>query len=266
MTAVIRSPGLRTDTGLRRRMIGAPTLSVLAAVCALQGGGLAEAASLPGDSWASIAKLPDMNGIYEITRAGGSGRRPAPAVLSPKADQQQKAYKDAQAKGIVQDRPTANCLPPGMPAIMSQPYPIQILLTPGEVTLIQEAYTQVRHIHTDGRALPADPDLTFNGTSIGRWDGDSLVIETVGFVPEASLVDGVLHSANERIQERLRLVDPDTLEITTQIEDPGVLAQPWTYTTRYARHRDWSIAEYVCEQNNRNSVDETGKAGIRLGD
>ena len=125
---------------------------------------------------------------------------------------------------------------------------------------------QVRHVHTGGRALPADPDLTFNGTSVGHWEGDTLVVDTVGLAPEASLGDGVTHSDKERIRERFRLVSPDMLEIVTRVEDPAVLTQPWVFSTRYARHRDWSLAEYICEQNNRNGVDETGKANIRLGD
>ena len=82
----------------------------------------------------------------------------------------------------------ANCLPPGMPGIMGQPYPMEFLMTPGQVTIVIEAYNQIRHIYTDGRPLPADPDPTFYGTSVGHWEGDTLVAETVGFaqVPRGS--------------------------------------------------------------------------------
>jgi hypothetical protein len=62
-----------------------------------------------------------------------------------------------------------------MPGIMGQPYPMEFLLTPGKVTIVIEAYTQVRHIYTDGRALPEEPEPKFFGTSIGRWEGDTLV-------------------------------------------------------------------------------------------
>jgi len=169
------------------------------------------------------------------------------------------AYK---AKGN-QDTDAANCLPPGMPGVMTQPYPIQILVTPGEVTIIQEAYMQVRHVHTDGRDHPADPDLTFNGDSIGHWEGDTLVVDTVGLAPQAVLQQGVTHSKNEHIVERYRLSEPNMLEVKTRIEDPGVLAKPWDTTAQYARHPEYSLAEYICEQNNRNSF-ENGKAGINL--
>ena len=227
--------------------------------------GAAPAPGNQGKTWADIAKLPQINGVYETARMsqGTAGNRPpvrnAPPEFTPKAQAELAAYK---AKGN-QDTDAANCLPPGMPAIMTQPYPIQVLVTPGEITIIQEAYMQVRHVHTDGRDHPADPDLTFNGDSIGHWEGDTLVVDTVGLAPQAVLQQGVTHTKNEHIVERYRLSDPNMLEVKTRIEDPGVLAKPWETTGLYARHADYSLAEYICEQNNRNSF-ENGKAGINL--
>ena len=151
-----------------------------------------------------------------------------------------------------------------MPGIMGQPYPMEFLLTPGQVTIVIEAYTQVRHIYTDGRPLPQDPDLTFHGTSVGRWEGDALVVDTVGFSPLTQLDRGVPHGDKMRIRERFRLTDPDTMSIETTVVDPDVLAAPFISTRMLKRHRNWTIAEYVCEENNRNSVDASGKAGINL--
>ena len=170
-----------------------------------------------------------------------------------------------QAKvGASQDSPQANCLPPGMPGIMGQPYPMEFLLTPGKVTIVIEAYQQVRHIYTDGRALPEDPDLKFHGTSIGRWDGDALVVDTVGFSPLTEISRFVPFSAKARIVERFRLTDADTMSIETTITDPEMLAAPMVSTRSLRRHRNWTTAEYICEENNRNSVDPGGKAGIDL--
>jgi hypothetical protein len=72
------------------------------------------------------------------------------------------------------------------------------------------------------------------------------------------------HSAQMRIVERMRLSAPDTLEIVTTVTDSEALAKPWTSTRRYGRHRDWTLAEYVCQQNNRNFTTGDGKAGINL--
>jgi hypothetical protein len=218
------------------------------------------AAPTPAD-WAAIAGLPDLTGVWEIARGGGGGRgRGGGPALAPEAAARQQAF----LAGAPEDSQTANCLPPGMPGIMGQPYPMEFLVTPGKVTIVIEAYTQVRHIYTDGRPLPDDPDSEFHGTSVGRWEGDTLIVETIGFSPLTEIARGLPHSGRMRIVERFRLTGPDTMAIETTIVDPGVLTAPFTSTRTLARHRDWTIAEYICEENNRNFVDERGKAGITL--
>jgi len=155
--------------------------------------------------WAALAKLPDFNGVWERAGVGGSGN-PAfgTAPAAPRGNQppggnrgaapqrgargdggggaaaggrggapsftpQYEAMRAAAARSPQpEDNNTANCLPPGMPGIMTQPYPMEFLMTPGKVTIIIEAYTQVRHIYTDGRPLPKEPDPKFFKTSIGR--------------------------------------------------------------------------------------------------
>ncbi len=216
------------------------------------------------ETWAAIGKLPDWSGVWEITRTPGGGRPEEPQFTSEYAAKFE-AYQAEQAKGGHQDNPTANCLPPGMPQIMNQPYPMEFLFTPGKITVVIEAYSQMRRIFTDGRKHPDDPDPTFNGHSIGRWEGDTLVVDTLGFVPDTPLsVGGMQHSDKMRIEERMRITAPDRLEIRTTVHDPVALTKPWTTTKTLARHRDWDIAEYVCEQNNRNFVTDEGKAGIIL--
>jgi hypothetical protein len=236
--------------------------------------------------WAAMAKLPDFNGVWEAGLGGGGGGRaaaapaagrgaPAPAgrgggrgggrgagpALTPEYAAKAQATQSNQRP---EDNETANCLPPGVPAIMTQPYPMEFLLTPGQMTIVIEAYTQVRHIYTDGRPLPADPDPLFNGTSVGHWEGGTLVAETVGL---AQVPRGLTfpYSDKLRIVERFTLTDPDTMSIETTIIDPEALTMPYSMGTRtLKRHRNWTIAEYICEENNRNFVDAEGKAGIKL--
>ena len=217
-----------------------------------------------GDSWESIAKLPDWSGIWEV---GGGGPRGAgePPQFTPAYAAKLKDYQDKQKSGEIEDGPSANCVPNGMPSIMSQPYPLEILLTPGKITMVIEAYSQWRQIFTDGRAHPEDPDLTWNGHSTGRWEGDALVVDTVGFATDTSLGNaGMRHSDKMHIVERVRLSAPDVLTIETTITDPEALTKAWTSTRNYGRHRDWTLAEYVCQQNNRNFTTEDGKAGVNL--
>jgi hypothetical protein len=220
-----------------------------------------------GRTWAEVAKLPDFTtGIWETEMSPVNFRPSEPPSLTQDYAAKLQAYQDAQKAGAAQETPDANCVPPGMPGIMNQPYPMQIFFGPGQVSVQLEAYMQMRHIYTDGRPLPDDPDLTFNGTSVGHWEGDTLVVDSVGFVPGTplGLSWGVHHSTKMHITERMKLSDPNTLVIATTVDDPLALTKPWTASRTFKRHRDWTIAEYVCEQNNRNSADVTGKAGIDL--
>ena len=242
--------------------------------------------------WAALAKLPDFNGVWEVrmgpppraanappppppppppspTAAGAAAGTPnaQPAFLraaAPKLTPAYEARRKALAASGAEDSLMANCVPPGMPGIMGQPYPLEFLLTPGKVTIVTEAFMQVRHIYTDGRPLPADPDPTFNGTSIGHWEGDTLIVETVGLSEEIHLASDIEHGPNTRIVERFRLTDPNTMVIERTVTDPDALAEPWKNTLTVMRHREYTTAEYICQQNNRNFLTPEGKAGITL--
>ncbi len=224
------------------------------------------------NDWAALAKLPDFTGVWEVVMGAGPVTRiinpaigvpplrPTPLSLTP----EYAAKRQALTANAEQDNPSANCLPPGMPGIMAQPYPMEFLLTPGQVTIVIEAYSEVRHIYTDGRPLPDDPDPNFFGTSVGHWEGGTLVVQSMGFSTQTEIEPHVPHSDKMRILEKFRLLDPDTMSIETTITDPEALTAPYITNRILKRHRSWTIAEYICEQNNRNYVDKNGKAGINL--
>ncbi|HVB87092.1 MAG TPA: hypothetical protein VNK23_10570 [Candidatus Dormibacteraeota bacterium] len=232
--------------------------------------------------WAALAQLPDFTGVWE-SPLGGEGEslvvKPGEKVKAPTITRSSKfpvfhgppplpltpawAAKVADLKAHAgEDTSAANCLPPGMPEIMGQPYPYEFLMTPGQVTIVGEAYMIVRHIYTDGRPLPKDPDPTFFGSSVGHWEGKTLVVDSVGFSPATTIDMITPHSDKMRIVERFKLLDPDTMQITTTVIDPIALTHPYTTTRILKRHRDWTIDEYICEQNNRNSTTSTGKAEV----
>ena len=218
-------------------------------------------APTPAD-WAALAKLPDLTGVWEVPMGGRGGGFVPPS--RPSLTPEYAAKAKALAANAGEDTSSANCLPPGMPGIMGEPYPMEFLLTPGQVTIVIEAFSMVRHIYTDGRPIPSDPDPTYFGTSIGHWDGDTLVVDSVGFSDHTDLTMGVPHSEKMKIHESFRLTDPDTMSIETTVTDPDALTAPYTSTRILKRHRSWTIAEYICEDNNRNFVDRNGKAGINL--
>ena len=220
-------------------------------------------------AYAALAKLPDWEeGVWQIDWSAlfGAGGRPEPPALTPDAQAKLDAFNGAKKDGENVQNQNANCVPPGTPQIMQMPYPLEFVFSPGRVTIAIETDSQVRRVFTDGRKHMDDPDLTFNGDSIGHWEGNDLVVDTIGLEPHTEIAMGVGHSDQIHIVERFHQVGPDRLDIATTITDPKILTKPWTVTRPYLRHRDWQIQEYVCEQNNHDSADQEGRAGFKLGD
>lgn len=162
--------------------------------------------------------------------------------------------------------PTAGCLPPGMPRMMSVVYPMEILMTPDQVTIITEWMGQIRRVYTDGRPHPEDPDITYVGHSTGKWDKDVLVIDTVAMKGDTVLDQtGMKHSDQIRVTERMRLIDPQTLENQLTLDDPVAFTQPWTVTRTFRRAKPGDeMREFVCMENNRNPIKPDGSVGVIL--
>ncbi len=159
-----------------------------------------------------------------------------------------------------------DCLPYGMPEMMSAIYPLEILQTPGQVTVVAEAFSQVRRIYL-GKTQPKIEDVPpgYYGHSVGHWEGKTLVVDTVG-VKESVLGHSEMpHSDRMRITERLQLVTPDILHDQITVEDPVTLAQPWTFTFAYKRMQNYEMLEYICE-NNHEYIDDQGVTHLRLQD
>jgi len=221
--------------------------------------------------YAELVKWPDWSGVWEPARFAGrpstDSGPPAPPKLTPEYAAKYAAFQEKNRKtpGLNFVTNVANCVPPGLPSSMNQPYPFEFLYTPGRVTILIETYSMVRRIYLDGQVNPEETDASYQGTSIGHWDGDTLVVETTNILPETSPMQGIVgHSDQFKVTERIRLEDPDTLAIETTVQDPAVFLEPYTTTSRYARHKDWHIYEYVCAQNNHDFVDEHGNAGFSL--
>jgi hypothetical protein len=139
-----------------------------------------------------------------------------------------------------------------------------VLETPGQVTVIQEAYNQVRRIYLGDEPLaPEDAEPRFAGHSVGRWEGDTLVVETVG-IKDYVEFRNVPHSANMRIVERLRLVADDYMENQVTVIDPEYLTEPWTWTWMYRRWPGYKIHEYICEDNRYFQDPELGYQRLRI--
>ena len=248
----------------------------LAARFAAAAGALGLACGAPAQSeftppraseYASVTQWPDFTGVWGPDWSilfGEGGRRPAAdPVLTPAAQERFDAFQKKQEAEGVDQTAQINCIPSGMPNIMRLPYPIEFTYSPGRVNLFIETYSQYRRIYMDGRALPEDPDALFNGTSVGRWEGDTLLVDTVGFSPAINIAAGIAHGPNMKIHERFWLEAPDVMRVETTITDPDVLAEPLVQQLAFRKHPDWEIREYVCEENNRLTA-EGGGANIDL--
>ena len=237
--------------------------AVAGALLLLAGAASAQTASFPKGRYAELDALPDWGGIWFLNRTP-PGERTArtPRLKGEYLDRLEQWREEVAARDGVTRRNRSNCSPPGMPRIMQlAQYPYEFLFTPGRVTINQEAWMQTRTIWTDGRAHPEDPDPTFMGHSIGRWEGGALVVETIGILDELEFAPGVLHSPEFRLTERISLSDdnPDVLVNRMRMEDPLALAEPFEITVTYRRDRAGSLIEFQCAENDRNPVDANGE-------
>jgi hypothetical protein len=211
--------------------------------------------------------LPNWTGIWErvgsITwEPNGKPGVPENPPFTPQYAEKYRLTTQAAREGHPVADPTSRCLPPGMPRIMTMSYPMEILMTPGQVTIIAEWSSQVRRVFTDGRGHPPADDLdpTYNGDSIGRWEGRgpgaTLVIDTVGIRGDTGFdSSGIEHSDQIRVTERIRQTAPDRLEDEITVIDPKAFIHPWTVTKAYKRGApNLQIREYVCEENNRDPL------------
>jgi hypothetical protein len=234
----------------------------LALLLAALAGAIACARPEPGvvrginGSWEAYPQRAAGLGADQDTKAAPQVPVPAPIPDPPLRAEHLDAWQKARARNAELTRrglppPSSGmaCLPEGMPGMMQATFPMEVLETPGQVTIIQEAFTQVRRIHLDAApTAPEDAEPRFSGHSIGRWERDALVVVTVG-VKDYVRFRNTPHSMNMRITERLRLVNDEFLENQVTVEDPEFLTGPWTWTWMYKRWPGYRIQEYVCEDN-----------------
>lgn len=208
------------------------------------------------DAQPAPAALPDWSGTW-IPDVAGQRREEDDNV--PPWTAQARARFARQTADLGAGRPWGlfiDCLPEGMPSWMLISHnAMEILFTPGRVTLLGEADgNNLRRIHTDGRGHPKNPDPSFHGDSVGHWDGQTLVVDTIAVLPEVILAvseaRGVPNGGDMHIVERLGLTGPDELTDILEITAPHILARPWTTVRRFRRRRGQAaeIEEGVCRQ------------------
>jgi hypothetical protein len=158
--------------------------------------------------------------------------------------------------------PSLICLPDGVPHADLLPEPFKIIQTPGEIVMLYEVETIFRQIYVDGRKLPANPSPTWLGYSIGAWDGDTLVIDTLGF-NDLSWLDarGHDHSEEMRVQERFHRRDYGHMDVTVTVTDPKVFTKPVTISFVEELLPDTDVFEHICSENEKDAAHWPGRTG-----
>lgn len=215
----------------------------------------------------SSGSIPDITGSWERARDPsipvGQPQPPLKPQYLKEWQARMQAVREANAKGQPIAERVVLCLPDGMPGMMAGPFPMEILQSKGQVTIIQEVYTQVRRILLDRQQKAVDDvEPGFYGYSVGRWEGGALMVDTIG-VRENVRYQNVPHTSNLHIRERISLGANGILLDEITMDDPSIFEKPWTFTFGYRRMPDYQLLEYICEDN-REYADEKGIQQIRV--
>ena len=213
-------------------------------------------AQMPSPTKDAIPRMPngkpDFSGVWE---------RPPVLDMSKSAPGQQGAGDLAMtewAKTHFGEKfdSQGHCLPGGYVRDMNSPFPIEIVQRPDRVVILYEFNNIFHHIYMDGRPHPPDLDLTWNGHSIGRWDGDTLVVDTIGFNDRTMLdTSGHPHTTDLHVVERFTRTDATHIAYEITIADPMAYAKTWSNKRTFTLQPTWDLMQYNCNENNRDLLE-----------
>ena len=225
------------------------------------------AVSVPSGQACAAAATQDLSGIYWATQYNakiqivGGGDLPLAAAGKAAYDRNIAGLKD----GSVTDAARRYCVPDGLPRVLATPYPFEIIQAPpGQVTIIYELNHQVRVIRMN-KSMPGEKELlafpSYNGHSVGHFEGDTLVVESAGF-NEKTFVDatGAPHTDEMRTVERIRKISPTQLEIVISVHDPQHYTRDWQARFAYTQRTDVRLEDYLCGEEHR---DISSVRGVR---
>lgn len=244
---------------------------IAAGLCATLG------TSIAGAQSPDFSDLPDWTGIWTQTtntvfdqatvRPPGANANTVGTREFPPYNEEWEAKYTANLALVAQGRfpdPISTCgTPAGFPRMMNLPGASEFVIRPEQVWILTEDGPNIMRIYTDGRDHPGPNDRwpTYSGESIGHWEGDTLVFETVSLKAEMILDrTGLVLSDQARIVTRMRKVEDDLIEARFAIHDPQALTDTWNVVIQYRRHEPGErMIEFACAENNRNPVDASGR-------
>ena len=183
---------------------------------------------------------------------GSQGRSPDAPSLTPEYLAKWETIRKSRMAGSYEFDNNAKCLPPGMPAMMSMAYGMEVMQTRDKITFFSELNDALRRVYLDGRKPTARhlDDPTYAGYSTGRWEGDTLVVDTVALHPDSFIEGFTPHSDAMTVNERIRLIAPGMLENRITVTDPKALTKPWQVvrTYRKASPPNDELREFACAE------------------
>ena len=216
---------------------------------------------------------PDFSGLWDASREGGTGVSFTGAQLPPLFENIGAHLKEglpfsplgrdlfnARVAENSKDSPDSKCLPLGILWLHSHISPRKILQLPGLVVILYERFTQFRQIFTDGRPLPIDPEPSFFGYSSAKWEGDTLVVQTIGFRDDSwADAHGSPLTASGKVTERIRRPNYGLLEIEITVDDPKAYTAPWTVHLTQRILLNSELLEFICVDNEKSRPHLVGK-------
>lgn len=214
---------------------------------------------------------PDLSGMWlesfenYKSPGNGPGGAPATAYAADKLPYTPAALKKAhELQDAATSDPLLSCLPYGEPRIWGGPHPARFIQTPGELAILYERDTAYRLFPIDGRPHPKDVDPSYMGNSVGRWDGDTLVVDVIGLIDKSWLGTGhnagegtgTFHSDELHVTERMTRPDFDHLNVQITNDDPKVFTHPWTYTWKMKLAPKMDMYEDVTCSNEKDRAHE----------
>jgi hypothetical protein len=210
---------------------------------------------------ASSGRVPDLSGVWMKDRPSATAQQswnyefnveepPLTAWGLAQYKAAKAAYGDHPYPLAEVNDPIYRCYPAGVPRIFLQPTPMQVVQSPGEVIMLFEYDSMWRQIFTDGRPHDTNLGPSWNGDSIGHWDGDTLVVDTVRF-NDKTWIDRIGHPHSDALHlvERIRRINHDHLIDDITIEDPKAYTKPWTAHIEFLLHPDWVLGDRFCEDD-----------------
>lgn len=229
---------------------------------------LAAEKSIVPDFSGTWGRYPDPYAAFHETKFAEDPPAPGdgPTLKEPYAGEYKNLLQrrvEANKQGKPLTDASTQCKPEGMPTLLGGVYPIEILQTPRQLVMLPEYLAQTRRIYLNEKMPPLeDVSPSYNGYSVGHWEGETLVVQTIGVREDVQFYE-IPHSAQMKLTERMKVTGPDLMEIQVTIDDPAFLARPYVFTIGYKRRIGYRIMEYICD-NNRYHVDQHGNSTLEI--